>query len=356
MLKRSGFLGIGLSFGLGFIPAIATAAELAPLGSAADLEVSKAITVEAAEQPLSTEPILQAQADPASPTDAATAETTQLLPVPPSRLFNLETANQLPAGKFDVSAGFRWFFEDSVPGSGLQVFIGDVQYGVNDKLQIGFGGFYFDDSLAEPIAGGVGGTFNGQFFGPGLRLGSIGPSAKYQVYKSEDWAISVAGSLELLRVFRNSTPGLFGQGGEFDSLTLAGALQVPITYTVSPEFQLTLNPGVSFFPESVGGGGEFYGTYFNIGAGFNFQPVRYVGIFSDINVPLGPGGNAVQASTGAIEKAVVWSSGLRINPVPELSLDFYATNAFGTTLATRSLAFIPGSSQVALGTAVTVRF
>lgn len=354
MLVKTVLLSCGFSLGMSLIPVIAAAAELTPLGSAADLQASETQPVEAAELPLTTEPILRAQADPAS--EVMPAQVEQLLPVPPTRLFNLETANQLPAGKFDVSAGFRWFFEDSVPGSGLQVFIGDVQYGVNDKLQIGFGGFYFVDNLAEPIGGGVAGTFNGQPFGAKLRLGSIGPSAKYQVYKSDNWAISVAGSLELLRVFRDSTPGLFGQGGEFDSLTLAGALQVPITYTVSPEFQLTLNPGVSFFPESVGGGGDFYGTYFNIGAGFNFQPVRYVGIFSDINVPLGPGGNAVQASSGAIEKAVVWSSGLRINPVPELSLDFYATNAFGTTLATRSLSFVPGSSQVALGTAVTVRF
>ncbi|MFN4279672.1 hypothetical protein [Thermosynechococcus sp.] len=63
-------------------------------------------------------------------------------------------------------------------------------------------------------------------------------------------------------------------------------------------------------------------------------------------MPIGLGGNAVRSSDGAIVNLPVWSAGVRFLVNPSVSIDLSATNAFGITPATRTLAFLPGADQV----------
>jgi uncharacterized protein YjbI with pentapeptide repeats len=284
----------------------------------------------------------------ADPKTANAQETYTPTPLeqPPIRLFNLETANQLSKGAVSFTLGFRNFLnsqsEGRVRGLGRQVesFRGDGA--VTDRLQLGLSGDLFSDSLLRLI--------DGQRVD--VKYLSAAAQVKYQFLKTDKFAASVSGSAELLNI-RTDTPSLFtgpsliGSDRFTGKTVFAGSIRVPLTYSVSDQFQLHLTPGVSFFPETVKGG-EFYGTVFNIGAGASWQPVKRFNLFADVTVPLGPGGNSVRASDASIFKSVVWSGGIRFLVNPAVGLDIYATNAFGTTPATQALTFLPGGDQVAI--------
>jgi hypothetical protein len=114
-----------------------------------------------------------------------------------------------------------------------------------------------------------------------------------------------------------------------------------------------LVPGAIFFPNTINNGGNFYGSFFNIGTGFNYSPLDRLMLFADVNFPIGSGGNAVN-SQGEIFTKPVWAAGLTFLQSPTVGVDFYATNAFGATPATQVLAFIPNGGQVAAG--VNIRY
>jgi uncharacterized protein YjbI with pentapeptide repeats len=284
-----------------------------------------------------------------TPTTPAEPEKDAYIPTPlekpPIRLFNLDTANQLPKGAVSFTLGFRNFFNSQGSqgdggGFGRQVasFRGDG--GVSDRLQLGLAGDLFSDSLLRKIDGE---RVNLKYF-------SAAAQAKYQFLKADKLQISVAGSAELLNIRTDTTAFFSGVplGNSFSGKTVfAGSIQVPLTYSLSDQFQVHLTPGVSFFPDSFKGA-PFYGTVFNIGAGVSWQPLKRLNLFADIHVPLGPGGNSLRAGDASIFKSVVWSGGLRFLVNPAVGLDIYATNAFGTTPATQILTFMPGGDQVAI--------
>ncbi|MEG3436534.1 hypothetical protein V0288_05330 [Pannus brasiliensis CCIBt3594] len=273
---------------------------------------------------------------------------------PPIQLFNLETGNQLAPEEDFFSVGLRWFFPRNNPnGTGLQVVTGYYQRGVSDRLQVGLNVFYFDDNISDQINGqGV------KTYGPLYQTGSFAPQVKYQIVKNETISVSAAASVEVFRLFTG--PGLFNNSNQNQgTYFVGGALQVPVSYQVTPTLQLHFTPGFSFLPDTVQGA-DYYGTSFNVGAGISWQPIRAIALFGDVNYPIGPGGNTVRASDGSIENDLVWSAGIRVTQPRTLGIvvgfDVYATNAFGTTLATRSLSLVPGSGQVALGANVFFQF
>lgn len=298
---------------------------------------------------------LESQTDPSAasgekPSSLSEAPEPQLqyqqtpLQLPPIRLFNLETANQLPAGAIQFNGGIRAFPASSdetlAGGSGLQVFSFSVDGGVTDRLQLGASFWAFSDAPGKRIAGEA----------PDLTFGALAPTLKYQILKKDKLSLGVNTSVEALYI--SSQLGLFTTSQEKDpSYTAAGSVLFPLTYSVTPQFQVHFTPGVAFFPGDLNGT-DFYGTFFNLGAGFSWQPVQRFNLFADINGPLGPGDNTVRSSDGSLTKAVVWSAGFRYLVNPALGFDVYATNAFGTTPATRLLTFIPDSSQVAVGAAL----
>ncbi|MCG9893668.1 MAG: pentapeptide repeat-containing protein [Thermosynechococcaceae cyanobacterium MS004] len=280
-----------------------------------------------------------------TPSTTAQASEGSYTPTPlellPIRLFNLETANQLPAGALSFSVGARNFLnQTSGAGFGRQVNLFKVDYGVTDRLQIGLAGDLFSDALEKPVAGRL------------SRLKTLFGAAevKYQVLKQDKLSISVLGSAELLNIRTNTDSFLSGAplATGFQGRTLfAGSVQVPLTYSLSKQFQISLTPGVSFFPETFQGE-PFYGTVFSLGAGFSWQPLTRLNVFADVRVPLGPGGNSIRTGDASIAKNVVWSGGFRFLVNPAAALDIYVTNAFGTTPATQVLSFIPDSNQVAI--------
>ncbi|MEM9448122.1 MAG: hypothetical protein AAGA75_06275 [Cyanobacteria bacterium P01_E01_bin.6] len=273
--------------------------------------------------------------------DAAERTTNQLrtgtldqspLERPPTRLFNLETANQLPAGSVQLSAGFHSTLTDNTPGTGNQVYYGDVTWGIRDDLQLSFIGQAFDDPPQEAIDGSL----------ANITLLSFASSVKYRLINEERFSLGVLGSVELLSL---SSP-LFDTDDSEEEVI--GALQVPLTYAVSPELQFHLTPGVSFFPGEFSDS-DFYGTTFTLGAGVSWQPSERWLLYSTLNIPIGPGGNAIDSDDANIERRLVWSVGTRYNVTPKVGVDLYATNGFGVTPATSILSFIPDGDDAILG-------
>jgi len=259
------------------------------------------------------------------------------LQLAPSKLFNLETANQQPPGTVSISTGVRFFFTDQVGfGTGLQVYNAAIDGGVTDRLQLGLATILFDDRLPRALSGQ---SVDLQFL-------SVAPNFKYQLIKDSNLSLGLSGSLELLQIL--TTPGLLNPTPEtVTGNHLSGTLQVPLSYALNPELQVHFTPGVAFYPETINAT-PFFGTILNLGAGLSWQPLEQVNLFADLNLPLS-GGNAISSQDSSIFRQLVWSAGLRYLVNPDVGLDVYATNAFGTTPATRFLSFVPDGDQTAIG-------
>ncbi|NJK33888.1 MAG: hypothetical protein HC919_02480 [Oscillatoriales cyanobacterium SM2_2_1] len=169
--------------------------------------------------------------------------TVQLAPLQrsPIRLFNLETANQLNWGELAITAGVRAFGNDRVTaGSALEVYSGSIDYGIDERLQVGVAFLFYDDPLGRPV-----GTVNNA----SLAITAIAPNFKYSLLQTETTRLSLGGSLEYLNV---STLGSDFLGGTASSGSLAGSVFLPLTYAPSPEVQLTVTPQVSVLPNTIG--------------------------------------------------------------------------------------------------------
>jgi hypothetical protein len=268
------------------------------------------------------------------------------LQFPPTRLVNFETANQLPQGTFQLTAGTHQASPGSSPGAGTgyQTYYAKIDWGVSDKLQLGFAVDFFDDVTIREV--------NGRF--PALTEASFAPNFKYQLHKDDKLAIGVAGSLELFRL--STDPGLFNNGREkTPNLYTIGSLQVPVSYNFNKKIQLHLTPGIAVFPDKVNGA-DFFGSFFNIGAGVSWRPSDRLNVFANANFPVGDGGNTFNSKDNSISQKVVWTLGGQYTFNPRAAVEGYITNAFGATPTTSLLAFIPDGDEVLVGANVKYLF
>ncbi|MEB3232916.1 MAG: hypothetical protein VKJ64_18055, partial [Leptolyngbyaceae bacterium] len=252
----------------------------------------------------------------------------------PTRLFNLETANQLADNALQMSAGFHQTLSNDspAPATGGQLYYGSIDWGITDDWQIGLAGQYFDDPPPSAI--------DGEF--PNITLFSIAPNVKYRVLDQEQFDLGVQGSVELFSV----DSSLYDTDGA--EAQVVGSLHVPMTYEVGSEVQLHLTPGVAFFPDSINGN-DFYGTVFSVGTGVSWQPSERLLFYGTLNLPLGPGGNAISTDDQDMEQQLVWTVGSRYNVTPKVGVDLYASNGLGVTPATGVLAFLPEGEDAVVG-------
>ncbi|MBD2357495.1 autotransporter outer membrane beta-barrel domain-containing protein [Tolypothrix sp. FACHB-123] len=266
----------------------------------------------------------------------------QLSPLqrPPTQLHNLETGNQLRQGEVQIEGGFLQVLptDNSISGTGLQTYQLNIDWGITDNLQIGFTGDIFDDYLKCPVRSEC----------PYFTTVSYGTKLKYQLINDNRWAVGVAGTFQLLHISSNS--GVFNNNPNqpFFVARPVGALQIPITYKASPNLQLHLTPGVVVFPDKVAGG-DFFGTFFNIGTGFSWQTSKRVNLFANIQTPLGPGGNTFIAKDRSITSKLLWTVGIDYALNPKMGAEVYATNSYGATPTTGLLSFIPDGEDLLLG-------
>lgn len=264
------------------------------------------------------------------------------LQLPPTQLINLETANVLPKGSLVTAYGSHIFPKDQYgSGTGLQTYSLSIKGGITDTLQLGLDWVLFDDTLGQSFTNGV----------PDLGLTVFAPTFKYQFLHDKYFSLAVAGSLEIGKF--TGSYGLYTPNNlQQTTTTIGGTIQLPFTYNISSNFQWHFVPGAVFWPNTINNGGNFYGTFLNLGTGFNFKLVERLTVFADVNVPLS-GGNAVN-NQGQIIQKPVWAAGVTFLQSPTVGIDLYATNALGSTPATQTLAFIPNGNQVAAG--VNIRY
>lgn len=259
---------------------------------------------------------------------------------PPTKLHNLETANQLKKGEVQIEAGFLQVLplDDSVSGTGLQTYQADIDWGVTDDLQLGFTGDIFDDYIKCPVAQDCGDFTNTTY---GVKL-------KYRLINQNRLAVGIASTAQLMNT--SASAGTFSNttNTRLNIVSPVGSLQFPVTYKASPNLQLHLTPGVAFFPEKIKGA-DFFGTFFNIGTGFSWQPTARLNLFANIQAPLGPGGNTFSAKDRSFYRKLLWTVGVDYAFNPRIATEVYATNSFGTTPTTGLLAFIPDGDDFLLG-------
>ena len=268
------------------------------------------------------------------------------LQTPPTRLFNLETANQLPEGSVQFEAGTHQATpaDNRQGNTGYQNYYTSLDWGITDKLQVSFAAQFFDDPTKTQI--------NGTF--PNLTFVSFAPSVKYQVFKNEKLKVAVSGTAELLEL--SSDPGLFNNTSKKSADYFGiGKVEVPVTYNADKKLQLHFTPGVVFYPDKVKGA-DFYGTFINVGTGISFQASEKLNLFANSNLPLGPGGNALSSQDNSIFRKLLWTAGTRYAINPRTGVEVYGTNAFGSTPTTSLLAFIPDGNEVIFGAKVKYIF
>jgi hypothetical protein len=298
--------------------------------------------------PPAAEPSATPDSAPTAPDDKVVEFKPTPLQQPPIRLFNLETANQLPAGGLYFSGGIRNFPKENQVvrgGSGREVFSFGVDGGVTDKLQLGLSFSFYDDPLSRRVQGLTTQDFS---------FVAIAPNFKYQLLKQKHLSLAVSGSVEYLSIRTNA--GVFTNSldtrNTTTNSTIAGSLKFPITYSFNSKLQLHFTPAIAFFPETFNNA-SFYGTGFYLGTGLSWQPLQRLGFFADLNLPLGPGGNTISSGSGEIIKKPVWSIGTRYLINPAVGLDLYLTNSFGATPASQLLAYLPDGDQVAVAAGLT---
>ncbi|MEO1593536.1 MAG: hypothetical protein AAFU71_19940, partial [Cyanobacteria bacterium J06632_22] len=252
----------------------------------------------------------------------------------PIRLLHLETANQLIGRALQLSFGSHQTLSDDNPGTGSQVYYGEIDWGITDEVQLSLSGHVYDD---PPIS-----AINGER--QNITFTSLSASVRYRLLNSEQLALGVQGALETLAFSSDLFDSADGDAN------IVGAVHLPLTYTVSPDLQLHLTPGVSFLPGQLNGS-EFYDTLFTVGSGVSWQPSEQWLLYGALNAPLGPGGNTIESDQD-IDRQLVWSLGTRYNVTPRTGINLYATNGWGVTPATAILASVPGGDDLLLGVEV----
>ncbi|MBE9240938.1 hypothetical protein IQ217_11100 [Synechocystis salina LEGE 00031] len=251
----------------------------------------------------------------------------------PLRLLHLPTANQLLQGQVLGTFGQTQTFGG--PGTGNQTYFIYADWGLINDLQVGWSFMYNDD----PTYNAVNGSFIEQLYQ------STGPNLKYNIYSDENWGIGVLGSIEQFQIY--SGPGLFNNATSPTlSRTVAGTVQLPISYNLSEQFQVTFTPAVNIFSDSLNSV-PFYGTVFSVGLGANWRVSEQLSLFGNTVVPLS-GGNSINTSR-EISKTPIWSFGASYAFSKAVGFELSLTNAFGGTPATGVLTLPTAANEILLG-------
>lgn len=139
----------------------------------------------------------------------------------------VETANMLPRQAVYTTYGTHIYnLFGGVPGIGLQVYNGSIDWGIADNFQAGLALSFFDDILGERIGGR---PTNFGFF-------SLAGRGKYRFVREENYDLAVVASLEWLKI--TSENRLFNGGiSSRQTNTAAISIQVPYTYKFNENTQ-----------------------------------------------------------------------------------------------------------------------
>lgn len=253
----------------------------------------------------------------------------------PTRMGAFETGNMYDAGTFELDVGARQTSPDSRAGTGNQVYHGGGSYAFTDRFAMGVDVQNYIDPIAGPV--------DGYPVIPNIETTSLAVWGKFQLIENDRWSIAALASAESFLSMKSHLWGSWNT--EHKNIGIA-AFKAPITYSLSPKWQLHLTPSVTVAPDTLGGD-QFYGTIFSVGAGVSYKPNERVVLFGSVETPIS-GQNTLATSGDWVQKPV-WTAGGRYNITPRVALEGYLTNGFGTTPATSIMTFWPGGEHILAG-------
>ena len=310
------------------------------------------------EEPIADVPDVQ----PPSSAEEAAALLDGLIPLASDYLPLLRLGPAIPTANQVEGDGAQLSFYQLAPiagggdagGTGNQNYVGRLDLGINDQLQLS--GFYSEAD--DPLFSAV--RINGELANPSNFWQSYGGALQWQVLNQKTWKLGFSGSLEgwnvgsggalgAGQVSQFGSPNIFNNSGQrvYTNNTV-GSLALPLSWQASKTVELTFTPGVSFLPSTQGAGqggaGTFYGTNITMGAGVAWRPSAQVTLFGSGLLPLGPGTNSFNSNL-EFQKVPILTGGLNYALNPRIGLEAALTNGFGGTPATAVLA-LPSANQL----------
>ncbi|HEY9845495.1 MAG TPA: hypothetical protein V6D03_04795, partial [Candidatus Caenarcaniphilales bacterium] len=337
---------------------------------AADLSTQpNAISESLLEFPAGLKPLKTAQNS-----EAEEAGTSRLSPLerPMTRLFGFETPSTLQQYELVIHGGLNSLNSPiNVLGDNNRDnnFEAGLDFGITDKLQLSVGVLGRDDTEYSNLARNPSSL---QFI-----YGGIPVQAKYQVYNEKRFSAAVVVGAEFPTDDLVVSPAEFVRGalGEFDEsggrkvifttnpqgiLSASNALiaednsifasiAAPISYQLTDQVRLHLNPQASFFPgeisvtntrgslaslteANVGFNGsqlDYFGTVVGLGIGADYSLHPRIKFAADLT-PILVGQNSIgSGGEGSLFiPRLVWNAGLQAALNSRLGLSLYATNRF----------------------------
>jgi len=249
-------------------------------------------------------------------------------------LFSQPTANQLSSGEVVINLDTRsFFFPDLVRGAvdnsdSAVNFNTGFSWGISDELQLSLQFQHVDSS--SPVK-------QGDFISERTEDNEAALELKQRIWQNSSGNRSLSG---IVAASWGTRGFMFTQGGsstEINNRDVFVSFAVPLTVDANDRWQLSLIPTLAFFKDESAAffhrlpndqDGSF-GTVLGLGGGVSYRINDQLSLVSDVFVPL-TGNNSINRDSGEPEQAIAYNAGLRYLTNPQLALDLYATNTFGS--------------------------
>jgi hypothetical protein len=269
-------------------------------------------------------------------------------------LAHLPDGRLLPEGLVAFSTGWHSPFSGAEEGgrddtgTGNQTYHGEIGWGAGAGWNLLLGVEWSDDETWARMGGvRIPQARGAVALGAAMRLVGEDPTSS-RLGNGGPVDVLLRWTGELL--YQRSSPGLFNVGRLADGeLRGAFAVELPVSWAVTPAVILTLVPSFSGLPSSILGA-PYWGSTLRVGGRWEQMLGGEAALEASGELPLGPGDNVLDRR-GAMRRVPVWDVGVRWRPTGRVALRAHLTNSAGTTPATRHLT-LPSSPTTLYGVAV----
>ena len=256
--------------------------------------------------------------------------------------------NFLDNGDFIFSSYWKSSFSGgSGGGTGIQNYAAKIDFGLSDDSLFSIYISEADDPLYQSIKGQV----------IPNNWSSIALGYKKNIFESDNLknSLSFASSLEYWVVSSGSVgvdarKSIYNAKDEYTGLEkyekFIYSFSFPLSKELNNRFKLTLAPGATLIPNTLGEkniGENFYGNNYFLASGVNFDISENIQLIGSYTYPLGPGKNSFDEDLKYLRKSI-YSYGFNWDASPIIGIEGKITNSFGTTPAT-SLLTIPSDNK-----------
>jgi len=254
----------------------------------------------------------------------------------------------LDSGDFIFSTYWKSSFSGGAGGgTGNQNYAARYDFGLSDDSLFSIYLSEADDPLYKSIEGKV----------IPNNWASLAFGYKKKIFESDDFnnSLSLASSLEYW-VVSSGSGGEDGIKSIYNQIDNTGhdryenfiySFSFPFSKTLNNRTKLTLVPGATFIPDTLGEkniGKNFYGNNYFLASGLYFDISDKIQLTGSYTYLFGPGNNSFNDNLKFLRKPI-YSYGFNWNASPIIGIEGKVTNSFGTT-PTTSLLTIPSDNKL----------